>query len=139
MFRSSRQNSRSDADIAVDIAPLIDVVFILLIFFLVTATFVEDTGLQIDRPKATEAEPLPAESLRIQLTERGAFYVDGQQLEVSELRERIQHFVEAAPRSSVIVIPDARAAAGALVDVLDIARGAGATPIAVAADSRGVR
>lgn len=140
MFQSVQQRSRSaNAAMSVDIAPLIDVVFILLIFFLVTATFVRDTGVTVDRPQASRVEALEPESLRLSITASGAVYSEGSRLSDADLRRRVREFASARERGSVIVIPDRAVPSGRLVEVMDLARQSGARRVAVASQRPGNR
>ena len=133
MFQSTQQGVRSGAAAAaVDIAPLIDVVFILLIFFLVTATFVRPTGVEVERPTASQSESLEPESLRVSIAESGALYADGRKLSLTQWRERVREFVTSRELAHVIVIPDRAVPSGRLVRVMDEARAGGAEQVAVA-------
>ena len=127
MFASVRDRRNGKAAVAVDVAPLIDMVFILLIFFLVTSTFARDSGVEVERPQAVHSQPVPTSSLRISITKNGVVYADGQRLDGEGLRRKIEEFVSQARDPRVIVIPDVATPAGDLVHVLDVARGAGAT------------
>lgn len=138
MFNSVQNRTRSaGAAIAIDIAPLIDVVFILLIFFLVTATFVRDTGIQVRRPQASASRGLEPNSLRISIAESGAIYHEGQQLELPQLQDRVRQAISRQADLSVIVIPDDRVSAGRLVAVMDAAKLAGAKDVAIATKRKG--
>ena len=138
MFQSTQQGVRSGAAAAaVDIAPLIDIVFILLIFFLVTATFVRPTGVTVDRPRASQSEALEPESLRLSIAQSGAVYADGEELSLTDLRQRVRDFVTGRELAHVIVIPDRRVSSGRLVEVMDEARAGGASQVAVATERRG--
>lgn len=133
MFQSVQQRGQGPGVVmSVDIAPLIDVVFILLIFFLVTATFVRDTGVTVDRPRASRVEALESESLRLSITAGGAVYSGGERMSDADLRRRVRAFTGRSERGSVIVIPDQAVPAGRLVQVMDLARQSGARRVAVA-------
>lgn len=138
MFNSVQNRTRSAGSaIAVDIAPLIDIVFILLIFFLVTATFVRDTGIQVRRPQASASRGLEPNSLRISIAASGAIYHEGQQLELPQLQDRVRQAVSRQADIPVIVIPDDRVSAGRLVAVMDAAKLAGAKDVAIATKRKG--
>jgi biopolymer transport protein ExbD len=133
MFQSHQQNRRSHGSgTLVDIAPLIDVVFILLIFFLVTATFVPPTGATVNKPQARHTERLAPQSLRVAIVPSGALYSEGERLDLAAFRQRVSRFQKQNDNGTVIVVPDAEASAGRLVEVMDTARGAGAAEVAVA-------
>ena len=99
---------------------------------MVTTTFVRDVGLEVRRPRAAQAQRLDARSLRVSVTMNGSVYIDGERLELSALRERVSRFIEREGSSAVIIVPDQKTTAGRLVEVMDAAKAAGATDIAVA-------
>ena len=136
MFQSVQVHKRGNATASteVSIAPLIDMVFILLIFFLVTTTFVKDTGIQVERPAAAAVTLLQSDAMRVSITASGAIYIEGEPVQPPLLRERIHSFVTRHSNSSIIIIPDERSASGRLVEVMDIAKLAGAQDIAVATE-----
>ena len=131
MFRSLQSREQSNG-VLVDIAPLIDVMFILLLFFLVSSTFVRDTGVAVARPQAAAAQALEPTSLRVSVTAAGDVYVEGNRVSVEELRAKVSAFVARERQRTVIVIPDADVSAGRLVEVMDAARLGGAEDVAVA-------
>ncbi len=133
MFDSVRKSMQPGTAWGVDIAPLIDVVFILLLFFLLTTTFVRETGLTVDKAQAVRARPLEAESLRVSIGASGAVYTQGEEVDLATLRQRVRSFVTERPKASVVVIPDKEVAAGRLVEVMDAAKRGGAEDLAVAA------
>jgi biopolymer transport protein ExbD len=117
-------------------APLIDMVFILLIFFLVTTTFVRDIGLKVDKPQATFASNLDKESLRVGVAETGTIFVEGKRLGLDELKDRVRQFVLKEKSGAVIVIPDEKLSAGRLVAIMDAAKLGGARSISIATRQR---
>ena len=137
MFTSIRRQKRASRALpAINIAPLIDVVFILLIFFLVTSTFVRDRGVEITRPQAAASHMLEPLALRVNITAAGAVYVDGQPVEVSQLRDRTAGYARTADRPSVVLLPDEQTSSGRLIEVLDTVKTAGVQDIAVATRER---
>ena len=132
MFQSIQRRGNGISAPQVNIAPLMDMVFILLIFFVVTTTFVKETGIRVDRPQATASRSLESKSLRVAITKSGAVYTEGRRVELAELRERIKRFVAREKSPSVILIPDEATSAGRLVEVMDTAKLAGARDLAVA-------
>lgn len=138
MFPSIRQqsNTRNGGPAAINMAPLIDMVFILLIFFLVTTTFVQDTGIEVTRPEAAYAQALEAESLRISIAASGAIYAEGRELDLAALREQVRRFIDTHEGGSVVVIPDEALASGRLVEVMDDVKRGGAEDIAIATRQR---
>jgi biopolymer transport protein ExbD len=139
MFRSVQSRDEQSSSASVEIAPLIDIVFILLIFFLVTATFVRDTGVQVSRPEATVTHTLEPTSMRVSVTAAGAVYTDGHRVSLEELRLKVSAFIARERQRAVIVIPDVEVPAGRLMEVMDAARLGGATDVALATRQKGGR
>ena len=136
MFRSVQSRNDSSSGALIDMAPLIDVIFILLIFFLVTATFVRDTGVRVTRPQAATSQHLEPTSMRVSITADGDVYADGHRLSLEELRSKVSDHVAGKRDRTVIVIPDVALPSGRLVEVMDAARLGGATDVAVATMQR---
>jgi len=132
MFHSVRQRRADDDSSEINIAPLIDIVFILLIFFLVNTTFIRETGIQVEKPAADTAAALPGESMRVAIAPSGAVYTEGRSVSPPELRSRVSAFVAEGRNRAVIVIPDRAVPSGRLVDVMDAARAAGAQNVSLA-------
>jgi len=136
MTAFGRRQWMSESSVQLDMTPLIDVVFILLLFFLVTTSFIKESGLDLERPEAASSQALQTEALRIGLTASGAVYVDGQRLDVGQLRERLASVVSRAPETSVVIVPDENCKSGRLVTVMDEAKLAGAKNVAIATRPR---
>ena len=129
-----RRRHRQPLSAEVEIAPLIDMVFILLIFFMVSTTFVKDMKVDIQRPGAATATTASTKSLRILIDNRGDVYVDGQPVRVWMVQSRVKDFLEASGNESVLVIVDRQVPAERLVEVVDQARLAGASDVGVATE-----
>lgn len=132
MFVSMRRSRSRQTAPTVNLAPLMDLVFILLIFFVVTATFTRDTGIHVERPQASFTDALDPLSLRVAITATGAVYVEGRRMELETLRDRVARLVTQDPDAAVILIADRELAAGRLIAVMDTAKLAGAKNVAVA-------
>jgi biopolymer transport protein ExbD len=111
-------------------SPLIDCVFILLIFFIVTTVFVEETGVEIDKPQAATAAQLEKNSILIALTAKGEIVYGGREIGVSGIQPLVRRLIsrESLP---VIVQADQASPSGLLVRIIDEAKLAGATKVSV--------
>ncbi len=132
MFASVRRDRSSSETTPVDVAPLIDVVFILLIFFLVTATFLNETGIKVQRPEAAHSISLPPAALRVSVTAEGSLYAEGGPLDFHQLPALVREFLAEDANGTVVLIPEASLDSGTLVRVMDAARSGGAEQLAVA-------
>lgn len=130
----SRRRAHSSAGADFDISPLIDVVFILLIFFMVSTTFVKDMQLDIERPGAQSAVPAGADVPRVALDAGGRVFVDGVAVRPWLLQARVRDLLAAGGGDAVLVVADRRASAEALVEVVDQCRLAGAVNVGVVTD-----
>jgi biopolymer transport protein ExbD len=128
-FRESEQDGGEQEGI--DISPLIDVVFILLIFFIVTTVFVEETGVEVDRPQAVSAENLAKNSILIAVTEKGEVVYGGKEIGVSGVQPLVKRILR-KEQIPVIIQADLGASSGLLVEVVGEAKLAGAQAINIA-------
>ncbi len=130
-----RRKLRQQAETAsINMTPLIDMVFILLIFFLVTASFTKESGISVDRPTAQTATRQERASLIIAVSQTGAIWLDQQQIELRSVRAHIERLHAQNPEGTVIILADQAALTGTTVAVLDQVRLAGVTNIAIAAN-----
>ncbi len=127
-----RQISSDDSNEAgIDISPLMDCVFILLIFFIVTTTFVEETGIEVDKPQAASSVKLEKTSILIALTEKGEVVYGGREIGISGIQPLVKRMLQKED-VPVIVQADTSAQSGMLVRVIDEAKLAGALKVSVA-------
>jgi biopolymer transport protein ExbD len=126
-----RRNSNKGAPI--DIAPLLDMVFILLIFFIVTSTFTRETGVDVSKPKASTAKELAKESILVGVSREGSIHINETQVNLSSLRAILRSMVAEAPDRPVIIVADRDAPTGRLVDILDECNNAKVRKVSVAA------
>ncbi|MGE4490456.1 MAG: ExbD/TolR family protein [Kiritimatiellales bacterium] len=128
-FRNIGSDEGSDA--GVDISPLIDCVFILLIFFIVTTTFVEETGVEVDKPQAASSVQLEKNSILLALTEKGEVVYGGREIGISGVQPLVKRMLQKED-IPVIIQADAAAQSGLLVRVIDEAKLAGAVKVSLA-------
>jgi biopolymer transport protein ExbD len=117
---------------AIDITPMIDMVFILLIFFMVSTTFVKDMKLDLDRPAASSAVTASTKAIRLYIDSNGDTYMDGEPVQVWVIQSRLRDQLKTMTAKAVLVVTDVGVPAGRLVEVVDQARLAGATDVGVA-------
>jgi biopolymer transport protein ExbD len=125
---------RKDALAGVDISPLIDMVFILLIFFMVSTTFVKDLKVDIERPGAASAQRASTKAIRVHVERSGAVYLDGNPVKPWMLQSRIRDLLKSGSSATVLVVTDRLVPAEKLVDVVDQCRLGGATDVGVATE-----
>ena len=117
----------------INMAPLIDMVFILLIFFLVTTTFVQETGLSVRRPKAASSRVLQKESILIAISPTGAIHMNNREVSLMAVRGLVKRALSLREQP-VVIVADGAARTQALVDVMDECRLAGAQQVSIATE-----
>ncbi len=129
----ARRHASSDEEAEINITPMLDMVFILLIFFIVTSSFVRLPGVTVAQPTAVTSGTLNS-SILIGITESGQIWMNKQRIDL----DRVQGMVEAAraqaPNGNVVIITDRDAPTGVMVKVMGQAQQGGATNIAIAAE-----
>lgn len=118
---------------AMNITPLIDMVFILLIFFAVNASFVKEAGVEIERPSARTAQTQQKANIMIAVTETGEVWVDRQRVDPRSVRGHVERLHAENPEGAVVILADDKSETGLVIEVLDQARLAGVEQVAVAA------
>ena len=129
-FRHFTSDDTSSSEI--NISPLIDVVFILLIFFIVTTVFVDETGVDVNKPRAASAQDLEKNSILIAVTANGQVYQGGRSIGVSGVRSVVAALLESNEDTPVIIQGDTDANHGTIVKVIDAASLAGAKTVSLA-------
>ena len=127
-----RYSEPPETGTAIDMAPLIDIVFILLIFFMVTTTFVKDMQLELERPKASSAVSSSSKAIRFFIDRNGDTYMDGEPVRIWLIQSKLRDLLSTSTNKVVLVVTDEGVPAGKLVEVVDQARLAGAQSVGVA-------
>jgi biopolymer transport protein ExbD len=123
--------AEDNSDTGIDMSPLIDCVFILLIFFIVTTTFVEETGVEVDKPQAASSVRLEKTSILIALTDKGEVVYGGREIGVSGVQPLVKRMLQ-KEEVPVIIQADTAAQSGLLVRIIDEAKLAGAVKVSIA-------
>lgn len=128
---ASRRANRSTVEL--NMAPLIDMVFILLIFFLVTTSFVKETGIEVSRPTAATAVTHEKATILIGIDEQNRIYIENREVDVRAVRANVERALAENPEGSVVVVADKASATGTAIHVMDGCRMAGAHNVSLAA------
>ncbi|MBN2511452.1 MAG: biopolymer transporter ExbD [Sedimentisphaerales bacterium] len=131
MGRFRQVTSEDCNESGIDISPLMDCVFILLIFFIVTTTFVEETGIEVDKPQASSSLRLEKTSILIALTEKGEVVYGGREIGFSGIQPLVKRMLQKED-IPVIIQADTAVQSGLLVRVIDEAKLAGAFKVSIA-------
>ena len=130
------QTVEQEEESAIDITPMLDIVFIMLIFFIVTATFVKESGIDVNRPDANTATQQDRANILIAIDETGAIFIDRRRVEIDALRANIERLHAENPQGTVVIQADENASTKQLVAVMDASREAGVYDVAIATERR---
>lgn len=130
--RHSRRQSGAIAE--VNMTPLIDMVFILLIFFIVTTSFVKETGVDVSRPSAKTAVKKEKANILIAIKPNGEVWMDKRMIDRRAVRANVERMHAENPEGSVIILADKESKTGLLIEVMDQARLAGVANVSIAAE-----
>jgi biopolymer transport protein ExbD len=129
-----RRYSQEKDEEEVNLTPMLDVVFIMLIFFIVTASFVKESGMDISRPDAVTAVKKERGNILIAITPTGQIWIDRRQVDVRSVRANIERLHAENPQGAVVIQADRESKNGLLVEVMDAAKLAGVESISIAAE-----
>jgi biopolymer transport protein ExbD len=130
--RRHRKHRRANEE--VNLTPMLDVTFIMLIFFVVTASFVKESGVDVNRQAAASAVPQERASILVAITESGEVWIDRRPVDVRAVRANVERLHAENPKGAVVIQADRHSENGVLVQVLDQVRLAGVEDVAIAAE-----
>jgi biopolymer transport protein ExbD len=136
MRRLGTRISETEEDSAIDITPMLDVVFIMLIFFIVTATFVKESGIDVNKPDAATAVKQEKANILIAINANNQIYIDKRNVDVRRVRPLVERLHAENPQGSVVIQADKESKMDVFVKVWDAAKEAGVENIAIAAQPR---
>ena len=134
---SAKRHLAAQDETELDMTPMLDIVFIMLIFFIVTTSFVKESGVSVSTPQAETASQQESVNIFIAITAAGEVWIDRRPVDPRSVRAIVARLHADNPEGSVIIQSDEEAATGTLVEVMDQVRLAGVERIAIAADKRG--
>jgi len=136
MFKSVRSRKALTGQAEIQMTPLIDMVFILLIFFVVTTSFTAETGVGIERPRAGSSESLPRDSVTIAVRADGQIVLDGQKVGLFSVRPHLERGLRNQPGLAAVIVADRTVPIERIVQVMDEIRAAGVGDIALATEKK---
>ena len=128
-----RKNRRQQDESGLDLTPMMDIVFIMLIFFIVTTSFVKETGIEVNRPNADTAERDEKGNILVAISQNNEIWIDKRRVDLKAVRANIERLKIEYPEGSVIIQADKEARSGLLVETMDQIRLAGVQNISIAA------
>ena len=129
-----RRRARDEDEAEINLTPMLDVVFIMLIFFIVTASFVKESGIDINRPDAATATVKERGNILVAITDSGQVWIDRRQVDIRSVRANIERMHAENPQGAVVIQADKNSKNGLLVQVMDAARQAKVFNVSIAAN-----
>ncbi|ATC84751.1 MULTISPECIES: biopolymer transporter ExbD [Pseudoalteromonas] len=117
----------------INMTPMLDVVFIMLIFFIVTASFVKEAGIDVNRPEAATAVKKERANILVAISDTGEIWINKRQIDVRAVQANIERLKAENPQGSVVIQADKKATTDMLIKVMDASRAAGAFDVSIAA------
>jgi biopolymer transport protein ExbD len=133
----ARRHAAQQEETEINITPMLDIVFIMLIFFIVTTSFIKETGIDPNRPEAETAYKQERGNILIAINSVGEIWMNKRKVELGQVRQMVEQAKNESPESSVVIIADEKAATGVLIDLMDQVRLGGVANISVAAELAG--
>jgi len=129
----ARQRQKREDAMEINITPMLDIVFIMLIFFIVTTSFVKETGIDPKRPVAETSSAKPRANILIGIDTHGQIWMNSRVVELNQIRQLVEDAVVENPESSAVLIADEVSPTGVLIDIMDQVRLGGVANISVSA------
>ena len=129
-----RRKKISQEETGLDLTPMLDIVFIMLIFFIVTTTFIKETGVEVNRPNASTAVADERGNILIAISENNEIWIDKRMIDIRAVRANVERLKAENPEGSVIIQADQNSKTGLLVETMDQVRLAGVQNVSIAAD-----
>ncbi|RZF83296.1 biopolymer transporter ExbD [Pseudoalteromonas sp. CO325X] len=117
----------------INMTPMLDVVFIMLIFFIVTASFVKESGIDVNRPEAATAVKKERANILVAISDKGEVWINKREVDVRAVQANIERLKAENPQGSVVIQADKKATTDTLIRVMDAARAAGVFDVSIAA------
>ena len=122
-----------EEEAAIDMTPMLDVVFIMLIFFIVTASFVKEAGIDVNRPEAATAVKKDRANILVAISDKGEIWINKRKIDVRAVQANIERLHAENPQGTVVIQADKKATTETLIKVMDASRAAGITDVSIAA------
>lgn len=131
----ARKRLREEEEATADMTPMLDIVFIMLIFFIVTTSFVKEAGIDVNRPEASQATQKPSANIFIAVRANGEVWMDRRMVDVERVGANLERLLAEQPTDMVVIQADREARHGVVVEVMDQIKEAGIPQISIAAEN----
>jgi biopolymer transport protein ExbD len=133
MRHLSQMLQEQDEKEEIDMTPMLDVVFILLIFFIVTASFVKEAGIDVNRPEAATAVKKERANILVAISDKGDIWINKRKVDIRSVQANIERLKAENPQGTVVIQADKKSTTDTLIMVMDSARAAGVYDVSIAA------
>lgn len=130
------QNLVDEEEANIDMTPMLDVVFIMLIFFIVTASFVKESGIDVNRPEAATAVKKDRANILIAISDKGEVWINKRRIDERAIQANIERLHAENPQGTVVIQADKKATTEVLIKVMDASRAAGVYDVSIAAQEQ---
>ncbi|MFT4806979.1 MAG: biopolymer transport protein ExbD [Paraglaciecola sp.] len=127
------QNLMDEEEATIDMTPMLDVVFIMLIFFIVTASFVKEAGIDVNRPEAATAVKKDRANILVAISDKGEIWINKRKVDVRAVQANIERLYAENPQGTVVIQADRKSTTDVLIKVMDASRAAGIEDVSIAA------
>ncbi len=134
MTRELPELVEDDKENEINLTPMLDVVFIMLIFFIVTASFIKEAGIDVNKPESLTERPVDDVGILVAIDENSDIWIGGRIIDPRAVRANIERLHAENPKGSVVIQADKRSFNNTLVQVMDASRQAGVYDISLATD-----
>ncbi len=132
-----KRHAVAQEETEINITPMLDIVFIMLIFFIVTTSFIKETGIDPNRPEAATAVKQERGNILVGISATGDIWMNKRKVELAQVRQMVEQAKAESPEASVVIVTDEKAATGVLIDLMDQIRLGGVQNVSVAAELGG--
>ena len=130
----SINRATAEEEAQIDLTPMLDVVFIMLIFFIVTASFIKEAGIEVNRPEASTSEPKENVNILVAINANNEVWMDKRRIDIRAVRANIERLHAENPKGAVVVQADNKSNTETVAAVLDASREAGVYDVSLATE-----
>ncbi len=135
-MRRNNQAVAAEEEAQIDLTPMLDVVFIMLIFFIVTASFIKEAGVEVNRPEASTSNPVDNVNILVAINANNEIWMDQRRIDVRAVRANIERLHAENPKGAVVIQADNQSNTETVAAVLDAAREAGVYDVSLATEDK---
>lgn len=135
-MRRNNQAAAAEDEAQIDLTPMLDVVFIMLIFFIVTASFIKEAGVEVNRPEASSSQPVENVNILVAISPTNEIWMNKRRIDERAVRANIERLHAENPKGAVVIQADNESNTKTVAAVLDAAREAGVYDVSLATDDK---